>query len=131
MPRPDVRVIARGDAPRSAGEGGLMLDAPYTLVAELDPVTERFIRILDADGERLITVIECLSPSNKSGEGLHEYRRKRTGLLDGGVHVVELDPPCLRAFLLTTSTPPADPGRSWREDALEGSTPARPASGDL
>lgn len=88
---PDVRVVSRADVAAEPTGGAVILDAPYTLMLELDPVTERFIRILDTDGERLITVIECLSPGNKSGDGLGEYRRKRAQLLAGGVHLVEVD----------------------------------------
>src|SRR5258708_743513 len=46
---PDVRVFSPG---------------PYRLVVELDPIIERFIRVLDEAGE-LITVIEFISPTNK------------------------------------------------------------------
>lgn len=41
--------------------------------------------------ERLVTVIECLSPSNKLGAGLIAYKRKRDDLLHGGVNVVEIN----------------------------------------
>jgi len=68
----------------------LSIDAPYSLVVELDPLIERFIRILDESGA-LIAVIEFLSPTNKRAPGLEDYRQKRLALLSGGVHVVEID----------------------------------------
>lgn len=49
-------------------------------VVNLEPTTERFVRIIDASGE-LVTVIEFLSPTNKQGEGLSLYRQKRAELL--------------------------------------------------
>lgn len=70
---PDVRVFSRSPP-----------------VVELDPIIERFIRILD-DAGQLITVVEFISPTNKRQPGLDDYREKRASLLSGGVHVVEVD----------------------------------------
>lgn len=72
-------------------EGGVAISAPYKLVIEAEPTTERFIRIIRADDGRLITVIEFISPANKSGSGLEQYLKKRDEVLSGGVHVVEID----------------------------------------
>jgi hypothetical protein len=72
-------------------EGGVAVSAPYKLVVEVEPITERFIRIIRADDGRLVTVIEFISPANKTGDGLEQYRQKRDELLSGGVHVVEVD----------------------------------------
>jgi hypothetical protein len=66
------------------------LSAPFTLVLDYEPGTERYVKIL-ARGDRLVTVIEFLSPSNKTGDGLSLYLKKRDELLDAGVHVVEVD----------------------------------------
>ncbi|MBI4607089.1 MAG: DUF4058 family protein [Planctomycetes bacterium] len=86
----DVRVFSPASADPTAGGSGVAVDAPFKLVLELDPVIERFIRILDASG-RLVTVIEFLSPTNKSGQGLEAYREKRSELLAAGVNLVEVD----------------------------------------
>jgi len=72
-------------------EGGLAISAPFKLMIDLEPLTERFIRILRADDGRLITVIELISPANKISAGLEHYLQKRSELLRGGVHVVEID----------------------------------------
>jgi hypothetical protein len=85
----DVMVYQPGE--REFSEGGLAISAPYKLVAEVEPLTERFIRILRADDGRLITVIEFISPANKTGKGLEQYLDRRDELLSGGVHVVEID----------------------------------------
>ena len=87
---PDVRVFSPASSDPSHGRGGILIEAPYKLVVELEPIIERFIRIFDAGGE-LITVIEFLSPTNKRGPGMVSYREKRADLLAAGVHVVEID----------------------------------------
>lgn len=87
---PDVRVFSPSTADPEEGKGGVVIEAPYKLVVEADPIIERYIRILDESGT-LITVIELLSPTNKRSPGLEEYRRKRDELLRAGIHVVEID----------------------------------------
>ena len=90
---PDVRVFEAVEeigGPGSAG-GGIAL-APFRLSLLDDPITERFIEIIDVrGGERLVTVIEFVSPSNKLGDGLSVFVNKRTELLAGGTNVVEID----------------------------------------
>ena len=44
--------------------------APVRLIVQVEPITERFIRVIDTGTERLITVIEFISPTNKRGSGL-------------------------------------------------------------
>jgi hypothetical protein len=58
-----------------------------------EPQTLRDILIYDREsGDRLVTVIEFLSPANKEGEdGRQMYRRKQQDFLEGGVNVVEID----------------------------------------
>ena len=91
---PDVRVFqAMGVAPYS-GEGSgsdVAVAPPYRLVTIIEPVTERFIEIVDSTGERLVTVIEFVSPTNNRGKGLEAFRDKREELLAGDVNIVEVD----------------------------------------
>ena len=87
---PDVRVFAPEASGEIASEGGTAIEAPFKLVLELDPIIERYIRILD-DAGHLVTVIEFISPTNKRQPGLDDYREKRAALVAGGVHVVEVD----------------------------------------
>ena len=42
-------------------------------------------------GERLVTVVEFVSPTNKIGRGLDAFVAKRDALLAGGVNFVEVD----------------------------------------
>ena len=87
---PDVRVFSPSTTDPSQGATGAVIEAPYKLMVDLDPIMERYIRILD-DAGRLITVVEFISPTNKRQPGLDDYREKRSALLAGGVHVVEID----------------------------------------
>ncbi len=67
---PDAHV---SEAPAWAGgqaSGGTAVAEPPVAVAEplvfeIDPTTEGFVEIREADGSRVITVIEFLSPANK------------------------------------------------------------------
>ena len=49
------------------------------------------IEVLDSATNKLVTNIEILSPINKRGRYLREYRRKRTRLEAAGVHILEID----------------------------------------
>src|SRR5687768_8033362 len=89
---PDVFVSeSTAQAVTGAGSSTGVLEAPFRLVAQVEPVTERFVRIVEAGGERLITVIEFVSPTKKRGEGLLAFRNKRAELLASGVNFVEVD----------------------------------------
>jgi hypothetical protein len=59
----------------------------------------------DPGGERLVTLIELLSPSNKraGSAGRAEYRRKQAEALAAAVHLVEID--LLRGGAHTTAVP--------------------------
>jgi hypothetical protein len=89
---PDVRVIE--DSTRSTSStstSAATVAQPIVIEVEPEPATEGYVTIRDSSGERIITVIEFLSPSNKRGEGLKDYLDKRSKLIDGGVNVVEVD----------------------------------------
>ncbi len=91
---PDVRVHER--APQSATlsesiSATAVADEPWIVSRYIEPPTQREIRISDAkEGGRLVTVIEILSPTNKTS-GRADYRRKQEELLEGGVNLVEID----------------------------------------
>lgn len=57
-----------------------------------EPVTETFIRIVDAAQREVVTVIEVLSPSNKQNrQDRDAYIHKRDQLLESEVNFVEID----------------------------------------
>ena len=51
----------------------------------------RSVRVYVTDTDELVTSIELLSPYNKRGKGLTEYRRKRSKILNSLIHLVEID----------------------------------------
>ena len=87
----DVRTAAPGWA---AGPDGGVATTPATgtlpLVAAVHwkLVT---VEVRDRDRDEVVTAIEILSPVNKRRPGLLEYRRKRRGYWEDGVHLVEID----------------------------------------
>ena len=89
---PDVGVFGSAEEfPDWAASGGAVALAPFRLELLQEPLVERFIQIIDSrGGEKLITVVEFISPTNKS-EGLADFVKKREELLTGGVSVVEID----------------------------------------
>ena len=91
---PDVAILRERDAPKSVtGAGGIGLLAPHTIpnLVRLDPHVEVFIEIRYLADQEVVTVIEVLSPSNKTGTGRGQYVEKRESLLQRRVNLVELD----------------------------------------
>jgi hypothetical protein len=64
--------------------------AAIPVIVMTSTMTERWIEIREATGT-LVTVIEILSPANKTGEGWHQYQSKRTTLLESPINLVEID----------------------------------------
>ena len=90
---PDVRVFEPPALTTTAVElpAGAAVAMPYRLLAQDEPVVERFIKVIEAGTERLVTVIEFVSPTNKQGPGPQAFRSKRAELLESGVNFVEID----------------------------------------
>ncbi len=88
---PDVRVFEPQSALESDDRGSLAVAAPYRLVVQIEPIIQRFIRIVEVGTERLVSVIEFVSSSNKIGDGLIAFQSKRRELLASGVNFVEID----------------------------------------
>ena len=63
-----------------------------TLLPAVDQINESFIEIRDAQDRSLVTVIELLSPTNKTlGSDREQYLAKRRRLLHSNVNLVEID----------------------------------------
>jgi hypothetical protein len=92
---PDVRVVqhGRGTSETTSPSGAVALAEPYILEFEEEPATETFIEIREAGtGNRVVTVIEFLSPANKiPGAGRDLYQQKQNELRQAGVSLVEVD----------------------------------------
>ena len=91
---PDVRVVERPTVSQSAPvTAGSAVAEPLIIHLPDEEVSQGFIEIIDvSSGNRLITVIEFLSPSNKQpGEGQEKYLQKQRELKAGQVSLVEID----------------------------------------
>ena len=88
--------LPRGREPHVATAGarpGTAMMEPVLIDLAERPPFDRFVQIIDvSSGNRVVTVIEVLSPWNKRGGRLNEeYRRKVEDYADAGVNVVEVD----------------------------------------
>ena len=91
--RADVGLSTPNAAPSTTSETST-LTAPMELwlpAVAIDEERQTFLEIRDTLSRRLLTVIELLSPSNKTGPDRDDYLRKRRLLLRGGIHLVEID----------------------------------------
>jgi hypothetical protein len=92
---PDVRVVEytskRGLETRP--QSGLAVAEPLLVETEAEPTTETFLEIIDREsGNRVVTVIEFLSPSNKSpGPNREMYLRKQREIYSSEANLVEID----------------------------------------
>jgi hypothetical protein len=91
---PDIAVVDRGSG---TGDATALLDLPAAgpmvipNILWLDPPVQRYIEIIRMPGREVVTVVEVLSPKNKTGDGRGAYLEKRYGLLDRQINLVELD----------------------------------------
>ena len=87
------RSTARALGVRSAAESTVAMLEPEIIRVASEKQTEAYIQIVDpSTGGKLITVVEFLSPSNKTrGEGGKQYRAKQAELAKAGVSLVEID----------------------------------------
>lgn len=93
--RPDVSVI-RTRTPRGQRDGGtavLEMDEPQVFELWREEIRQPLIHIIEpAEGNRLVTAIEVLSPDNKlAGNGRRSYLKKRDEFYEGGANLVEID----------------------------------------
>ena len=97
---PDVVVVEHPPAAGAMrqGAGGtavaVVSDPPWILTVEPEEMREVYIEILSvAEESRVVTVIEVLSPSNKTSgsEGRNLYLTKQHELLASQTHLIEID----------------------------------------
>ncbi len=93
---PDARVFELKAFPSLAGSvletNGIAVAEPRIFLEDEAEITEGSIQIREASGDRVITVIEFLSPANKSGgEGTRLYRQKQDEILRSDTSLVEID----------------------------------------
>lgn len=91
---PDVSISRSGtvsSTQATKSQTGIALEPEVIPVVIEDEVRETFIEIHRVSDERLVTVIELLSPSNKDSRDRSQYLAKRNAVLRQDVHLVELD----------------------------------------
>ena len=92
---PDVRVVEY--APKRTTEArpaaGVATAEPLLVDTEVEPAIETYLEIIDREsGNRVVTVIEFLSPSNKSpGPNREQYLRKQREVVTSDSNLVEID----------------------------------------
>ena len=87
---PDVFVSDRDPVP---GAGGVAtLAAPINTILPGVVRKQRYVKIIDTEERKVVTVVELLSPSNKTGsEDGQAYRLKREEYIASGISLVEID----------------------------------------
>lgn len=91
---PDVGVFRRNRpevGTSRAARTSVITPATMTIPVYTVEVRLVTVEVRDADTNRLVTAIEILSPVNKRGQGLRDYRRKRQRMRDARVHLLEID----------------------------------------
>lgn len=96
--RPDIivgRTRSRKRLPRSPEPGESATVGVLKLKIEVpvkDRIDEWYLKIRDVGTGKLVTVIEVLSPTNKShGAGRRKYCKKRNRILDSNTNLIEID----------------------------------------
>ena len=93
--QPEVAIAREDRGPIAAGSRGVLLTLePVTIpliIEAVEKVRLRWIEIRRVPDLSLVTVIEILSPTNKSGSGRKEYLEKRNQLIQQPINLVEID----------------------------------------
>jgi Protein of unknown function (DUF4058) len=129
---PDVRVVEYPSKRR--GKSALATIAvaePFIIPIDMETVTEQYLQIIDtASGNRIVTIIEFLSPSNKEpGANRNQYLQKRKQIYDSDASMVEIDLVRAGEHILEAPRDAALPGanapymvcvrRAWVRNKLE------------
>jgi hypothetical protein len=94
---PDVRVVEypkRDTEEKTVLAGnGVAIAEPILVRIDRQPSPQGYLEIVDVNsGNRVITVIEFVSPTNKlPGKGRRLYRKKQEEVITAGVSLVEID----------------------------------------
>jgi hypothetical protein len=94
---PDIAIVQTEDEaaspkPWSSPPSGLRVVEPVRIPQLVeDAQRESYLEILRLPDRKLVTILELLSPTNKTGRGRLSYLTKRNEILLNGIHLVELD----------------------------------------
>ena len=94
---PDVRVIEHSRSAEGTRRisSGIAVAEPLVLnlEAEIEPMRQGYLEIIDVStGNRVVTVIEFVSPTNKmAGDALRQYLKKQEEVVSASSSLVEID----------------------------------------
>jgi hypothetical protein len=93
---PDGLVLDRAPLtpPSTGGTATVLGDPPDEIDVQAEEIAETFVEILAVSPEeRVVAVIEVLSPSNKAAgtRGREQYRQKQRQVLSSAAHLMEID----------------------------------------
>lgn len=90
--RPDVAIMHSGGTATVTSGRSVTAPAFGHIHPGVDTIHEPFIEIRDRETRDVITVIELLSPTNKTpGSDREQYIGKRKAILSSNTHLVEID----------------------------------------
>lgn len=90
---PDVRIFERQPGRRNGTKSATaLMSEPVLVPGQYEPLREGYIEIIDpSTGNRVVTVVEFLSPTNKWGGGREQYLRKQAEIRLSKTNLVEID----------------------------------------
>ena len=88
---PDVAVLETQPSPLAPTTAALAPAPILRAAVAPDPFKLRAVHVYTSSTHTLVTAIKILSPTNKRGGGMQEYREKRRRLLQSDVHLIEID----------------------------------------
>jgi hypothetical protein len=116
---PDVTLLGRplrerqptgAGTPPVAEASPVVVREPFTLMLPSGEHREPYLEIIHSTGREVVTVIEVLSPANKTpGVGYEQYRKKQSEVLRSRAHLVEIDLLSQGLFALAFSDKEARP----------------------
>lgn len=92
--RPDLSIVPREGriAETQAVIYPTTVDVVTVEVPLLDELRQTYLELRDVASDKVVTVIEILSPANKApGDGRRQYIQKRLAVLGSMTHLVEID----------------------------------------
>jgi len=119
---PDLRIVehpSRRTPLSTMNDAALAVAQPVVSRLPDEDVVERYIEIREFRGGPVITAIELLSPTNKTGGGKTKYGQKRREFARAGVTLVEID-------LLLQGDDPWYADAGWYDDDLPYHVVVRP-----
>lgn len=84
--------VPRDTGTQVVGAAAMEVDDPTVFSVLSEDLREAFIEIIDRVGQRVVTLVELLSPTNKTpGAGREQYMQKQEEVLRSGTNLVEID----------------------------------------